>query len=90
MDHEDAVHDEAMAAVAAGQAAVLSDEPLPGVRYQTVAVIQLGDVVLTQWEERAGNWKSKLCLWLKPGAAGKLAGLLEVAGYRAEAKSRRR
>lgn len=82
MAHENESHGEMLQNVAAGMASVLSDDTLPGGRFQVVATIMAGEFVLTNWrQDGAGDWNSDGCILLKHDAATRLVALLHSSGY---------
>ena len=80
-DHENEIHDEMLQAVTAGYAAVLSDETLPGGRFQVAAMVTGGEFVLTSWHLDAAGWHSCATMFLKKDAATQLVALLHSSGY---------
>ncbi len=81
-DHENEGHDEMLQMVEAGRAAILSDEDLPGGRFQVAAVAMGGEFVLTTWHcDERGDWRSRGVVLLKHDAATRLIELLRSAGY---------
>jgi hypothetical protein len=81
-DNENENHAELERALALGQAVVVSDEQLPGGRFQLAGVVMGGDIVLTQWrQDDSGEWRSSHCTILKKGTLPKLVELLRMTGY---------
>lgn len=81
MPHENESHDELLAYVEAGRACVLSDETLPGGRFQVVATVIGRGFVVVQWHQDAGgDWNSQSRILLQPDAAARLIGLLHSSG----------
>ena len=82
MAHENESHAEMLQNVAGGTASILSDETLPGGRFQVVATIMGGDFALTNWrQDGAGDWNSDGFILLKHDAATRLVALLHSSGY---------
>jgi hypothetical protein len=75
-------HAEAMEAVAQGLAALVSDETLPGGRFQLTAMVQGGALVLSEWrQDQSGEWYSTKCMFIQEGKLPVLADLLRRSGY---------
>ena len=79
---ENESHKELEGLVEVGVAAILSDEALPGGRFQEVAVVQGGALVIAQWrQDAAGDWRSPQCIILQRGTVPRLGELLRRNGY---------
>jgi hypothetical protein len=75
-------HDELLQAVDAGKAAILSDERLPGGRFQVAAAVMGGEFIVTTWhQDERGDWRSHGCVWLKGDAPTRLIELIHSSGY---------
>ena len=82
MSHENEGHEQMLEIVAAGRASVLSDEQLPGGRFQVAAIIMGGEIILTTWhQDEQNDWRSTSVCLLKGDAPEKLLVLLHVAGF---------
>ena len=79
-------HAEALQNVRAGSAAIISDETLPGGRFQVIAHVfgdrQVPEFVLTEWHQESGSadWTSRKHMRLNGAATSRLVQLLHSAG----------
>jgi hypothetical protein len=61
---------------------LLSDDVYPGGRFQEVAVVRGGALVIAQWhQDEAGDWRSPKATILQRGTVPKLVELLRANGY---------
>lgn len=68
--------------VSDGTAVVVSDENLPGGRFQLAGCCVGGEIILTDWrQDAAGDWHARHCTLIKRGCLPKLAELLRKTGY---------
>jgi hypothetical protein len=65
-----------------GVAAIVGDTQCPGGRFQEVAVVQGGALVLAQWVRDAkSDWHCTAHIIMQEGSVPKLARLLRANGY---------
>jgi hypothetical protein len=75
-------HAQALEGVTSGELVMLSDEELPGGRFQVVGAVQGGEIVLSDWWQDAdGDWHSRHCMFIKRGKLPLLAKLVQRTGF---------
>ena len=80
--HENESHAELEKWVAAGTSVIVSDDLLPGGRFQLAGTVMGGEIVLVSWQQDdTGDWRSGACVIIKRGGLPKLADLLRRTGY---------